>query len=259
MIDVVVGGATGRLGRLVCDGIAASEDMRLTGAVVSPHGGHAGTEILPGVVASVPDDLMDVLEGCDVYVDLTSPQAASGVIADVPSSGANIVLGTTAVDSRALEAMAAAVEENGTSALVSANFSIGVNVFWKVCEVLAAHLPGYDIEVVEAHHRAKADAPSSTALEAVRRLEATTGEREVIYGRHGVTGHRGSEICVHSIRAGSIVGDHTVMFAANDERVELSHKAVSRESLVEGCMESIRWMAGRKDGKVHNMNEVLGL
>lgn len=259
MINVVVGGATGRLGSLVCEGVTASGDMRLTGAVVSRDGGNVGRELYPGVVACGPDGLDRALEGCDVYVDLTSPAAASAVIPLVPDTGANIVLGTTAVDNGALDAMAAAVERCGTSALVSANFAIGVNVFWKVCELMAAFLPDYDIEVVEAHHNRKRDAPSGTALEAVRRLESATGIDDVRYGRQGVTGPRGREICVHSIRAGDIVGTHTVLFGKNDELLELSHKAISRQALANGCLEAIRWMAGRRDGKIHNMDEVLGL
>ncbi len=258
MIEVAVGGATGRLGSLVCRKVAESEDMELSGAVVSDSGGHVGTDVC-GIAATGPSSLRSVLEGCDVYVDLTRPEAASEVVPMVPETGANLVLGTTAVDAGALERMAEGVREHNTSALVSANFAIGVNVFWKVCEVMARHLEGYDIEVVEAHHSGKRDAPSGTAKEAVRRLQAGSGAGDVIYGREGATGPRGSEICVHSIRAGDIVGDHTVIFAGNNERVELTHRAVSREAFADGCVESIRWMAGRRDGEVHDMSEVLGL
>lgn len=259
MINVVVGGATGKLGTFVCQKVIASEDMELVGAVVSPDGGHVGKEIYPGTVGRSPEDLEGLLKDCDVYVDLTSPAAAAKIIASVPDSGANIVLGTTAVDQKALDAMKAAVQKNNTSALVSSNFAIGVNVFWKMCEIMAKYMPDYDIEVIEAHHNQKKDAPSGTAMEAVRRLSDATGIDDIRYGREGVTGARNKEICVHSIRAGNIVGDHTVIFAKDNERVELTHKAISREVFADGCIESIRWMAGRKDGLVHNMNEVLGL
>ena len=255
---VAVGGATGKLGRMVCDKIAESYDLELTGAVVSEDGGHVG-EAIHGVTAVGPDGLDEDLRGCDVYVDLTTPAAASAAIARVPRSGANLILGTTSVDPDALEEMRRNVEDYGTSALVSANFEIGVNVFWKVCEVLARYLPEYDVEVVESHHDRKMDAPSGTAMEAVRRVQSVTGVENVEFGRHGVTGPRGREICIHSIRAGDIVGDHTVIFAKNMERVELTHKAISREALADGCLEAIRWMADRRDGRVHNMSEVLGL
>jgi len=259
MIRVVVGGATGKLGTFVCERIIASDDMELTGAVVSPDGGHVGKEVYPGVIGTSPDGLDGLLEGCDVYVDLTSPKAAERIIPRIPETGANIVLGTTAVSKEAIDAMAESVSKNGTSALIAANFAIGVNVFWKMCEVMAKYLPEYDIEVIEAHHNAKKDAPSGTAMEAVRRLSEATGIQDIEYGRQGVTGPRNKEICVHSIRAGDIIGDHTVIFAANNERVELTHKAISREAFADGCIEAIRWMAGKKDGKIHNMSEVLGL
>ena len=259
MIDVVIGGATGKLGSLVCNAIARSDDIRLKGAVVSSDGGNIGKAITPGVFATGPDSLDDVVADCDVYVDLTSPAAASKVVAEVPKTGANIIVGTTSVDPAALERMRMEVERNGTSGLVSANFSSGINVFWRTCEALASQLDDYDIEIVEAHHASKGDAPSGTSSETVRRLVERTGIENIRYGRHGVTGPRGREICVHSIRAGNIVGDHTVMFAKGDDIVELTHRSVSRGTLVDGCIESIRWMADRRDGRIHNMFEVFGL
>lgn len=259
MVRVVVGGATGKLGSLVCERIIRSDDLELAGAVVSPNGGNVGKELYPGVIACGPDRLLRMLDECDVYVDLTSPEAASGIVPDIPSTGANLVIGTTSVDGTAIDRLVASLEEHGTSALMSSNFAPGVNVFWKVCEIMSRYLPGYDIEVIEAHHRDKRDSPSGTTMEAVRRMSSETGINDISYGREGETGPRGRGICVHSIRAGNIVGDHTVMFAMNNEVLELTHKSVSRESFADGCIESIRWIAGKKDGKLHNMNEVLGL
>ena len=259
MINVVVAGATGKLGKMVCDMVVGAEDMKLIGAVVSENGGHVGRELYPGVTAIGPSGLDAVLKDADVYVDLTTPAAASKVIPGIAATGTNLILGTTAVDSEAIEAMTAATEKFGTASLISSNFAIGVNVFWKTCETLAKALPDYDIEVIEAHHNMKKDAPSGTAAEAVRRLQAASGIDDVVYGRSGVTGPRKREIGVHAIRAGSIVGDHTVIFAGNMERIELTHRAISREVFAAGCVESIRWIAGKKDGKVHSMEEVLGL
>ena len=259
MIRVVVGGATGKLGTFVCQKILESDDMELVGGTVSPDGKNVGREIYPGVVGSAPESLPELLKGCDVYVDVSSPAAASRVLAEVPKSGANIVLGTTGVDPSVIEEMTENVRRCGTSALISSNFAIGVNVFWKVCEMMAKYLPGYDIEIVEAFHNAKKDAPSGTSMEAVRRLSQATGIEDVRVGRGSDAGPRKREICVHSIRAGDIIGDHTVIFARNNERVELTHKAISREVFAEGCIESVRWLAHKKDGTIHNMNEVLGL
>ncbi|MBO4552539.1 MAG: 4-hydroxy-tetrahydrodipicolinate reductase, partial [Candidatus Methanomethylophilaceae archaeon] len=134
-----------------------------------------------------------------------------------------------------------------------------VNVFWKMCEMMSAYLKDYDIEVIETHHRHKKDAPSGTAMEAVRRIQSSTGIDDVIYGRQGVTGERGREIAVHSVRAGDVFGDHTVMFGGDMELLELKHRSVSREVFARGCMDTVRWIADKRDGKMHTMDEVFGL
>ena len=259
MINLVVGGATGKLGKVVCALANASEDIEVVGGTASKSGGNIGKEIAPGVRASAPEDLKGLLDNADVYVDLTTPTAASKIIADIPSTGTNIIVGTTAVDKDAISEMVRNIEKYGTSGIVSANFAKGVNVFWKMCEVLAKSLPDYDIEVLETHHHFKKDAPSGTAMEAVRRMRAVTGIDELVFGRQGVTGARGKEIGIHSIRAGDIFGDHTVMFAGNMEMIELKHRSVSREALANGCIETIRWISDKRDGKLHNMNEVFNL
>ncbi|MCK9322471.1 MAG: 4-hydroxy-tetrahydrodipicolinate reductase [Candidatus Methanomethylophilaceae archaeon] len=259
MINVVIGGATGKLGSLVCDIIVKSDDMRLAGTIVSENGGHIGKELYPGIIAVGPDKLNDLLKDADIYVDLTSPDAAAKILSEIPKTGTNIILGTTAVPKDIIDRMTENVKKNNTSALISANFTIGINVFWKMCEEMAKYLPDYDIEVIEAHHSAKKDAPSGTAAETVRRLQMVTGIEKTVYGREGITGPRQREIGVHSIRAGDIIGDHTVIFAKNMERLELTHKAISREALARGCIKSIRWMADKKDGKIHSMSEVLDL
>ena len=259
MINLVVGGATGKLGSVVCALANASEDVEVVGGTASKSGGNIGKEIAPGVRASAPEDLKKLLDNADVYVDLTTPSAASKIIADIPSTGTNIIVGTTAVDKDAIAEMVKNIEKYGTSGIVSANFAKGVNVFWKMCEILAKSLPDYDIEVLETHHHFKKDAPSGTAMEAVRRMQAVTGIDELVYGREGVTGARGREIGIHSIRAGDIYGDHTVMFAGNMEMIELKHRAVSRDAFAYGCIETIRWISDKRDGKLHNMNEVFNL
>lgn len=259
MIRVVVGGATGKFGRNVCDLITASNDLELSGTIVSEKGGNVGKELYPGIFAEGPGSLNSMLEDADVYVDLTSPNAASTVIEHIPQTGANMVIGTTAISKDAINRAELNVSKYGTSAVISANFSQGVNVFWKMCREMAGYLTDYDIEVIELHHATKKDAPSGTTLETLRILQEVTGIEKTLNGREGVVGTRGKEIGVHAIRAGDIAGDHTVLFAKNSERLELSHKAISRESLAQGCLQSIRWIADKKDGKMHNMNEVFGL
>lgn len=259
MIKIVVGGATGRLGSLVCALIQQQQDMRLVGAVVSDGSASEGCEVAPGVRAVGASHLSEALENADVYVDLTSPSAAEANLPMCKREGLNFVIGTTGISPASLESFRSTLRENGGSAVLASNFSVGVNVFFKTCEQLAHALPGYDVEIVELHHNRKKDAPSGTAREAADIIAKVSGIDEMVYGRDGVVGERGKEIGIHSVRAGDVVGEHTVIFAGRKERLELTHRAHSREAFAEGCILAIRWVAGRGDGEIHNMREVLGL
>ena len=259
MIRVVVGGSTGRMGSVVCKMIHSSGDMKLVGACAAPFESTIGSEIYPGIIVKTPDHLPELLKNADVYVDLTAPMAAAETVPLVPKSGVAVVLGTTAVPQAAIDALAKNVSKHKTSAVVTSNFAIGVNVFWIMAEQMAKMLKDYDIEVIETHHSAKKDSPSGTADETVKRLQAATGIEKVVYGRSGMSDGREREIGVHSIRAGDVMGDHTVLFAGNMETLSLTHTAISRDVLARGCLACIRWISGKKDGKVHNMREVLGL
>ena len=259
MIKVVVGGATGRLGSMICELVRQQSDMQLVGGVVSEAGGHAGREFCPGVMAYPASELERALERADVYVDATSASAAASNLAKVPPLGVNCVVGTTGLADEVLRALESSVQENNVSAVVSPNFSVGVNVFWKMCGVLAAVLENYDIEIIETHHDKKKDAPSGTAIKAAQIASEVTGIDRIVHGRQGMVGARGREIGVHAVRAGDVVGEHTIIFAGNKERIELTHRAHSREAFAEGCITAIRWISARRDGRVHSMAEVLGL
>jgi len=259
MIKVVVGGATGRLGSMICELVRQQSDMQLVAGAVSDSGGHAGKELFPGVRLYPSSELEKALERADVYVDATSPSAAAKNLVRVPPLGINCVVGTTGLPEDLLRSFEAGVQENNISAVISPNFSVGVNVFWKMCGVLAAVLENYDIEIIEAHHDKKKDAPSGTATKAAQIVSEVTGIDSIVYGRQGLVGARGREIGVHAVRAGDVVGEHTIIFAGNRERVELTHRAHSRETFAEGCLTAIRWVSARRDGKVHSMAEVLGL
>jgi 4-hydroxy-tetrahydrodipicolinate reductase len=259
MIKVVVGGATGRFGSLICELVRQQQDMQLVGAIVSDAGGHVGREVAPGIAAQAAEQLERVVERADIYVDVTSPSAAASNLLRVPPLGVNCVVGTTGLNEESLSRFEAAVLQNNVSAVVSPNFSVGVNVFWKMCGILAAVLEDYDIEILETHHDKKKDAPSGTAMKAAQIISEVTGIDNFVYGRQGTVGARGREIGIHAIRAGDVVGEHTIMFAGNKERLELTHRAHSRETFAEGCVTAIRWVSARRDGKVHSMAEVLGL
>ncbi|OPY31231.1 MAG: dihydrodipicolinate reductase [Methanomassiliicoccales archaeon PtaU1.Bin124] len=259
MVRVVVAGASGKLGSLVCAILARQKDLQLVGAIVSPEGGHVGKEIAPGVLGSVPSDLPRLLENANVYVELTPANVADGNLEVALASGVACVIGTTGLSDSYLNQLEKGIASNGASAVQTANFSIGVNVFWKACEQLARSLPDYEVEIIEVHHDKKRDAPSGTAMKAAQVITSVTGVDKYVCGREGVTGARGREIGIHAIRIGDVVGEHTVIFGGNKERIELTHRAHSREAFAEGCITAIRWVSGRKDGKVHSMAEVLGL
>ncbi len=259
MIDVAVAGATGKLGSMVCSLVQEQKDMRLVGAVVSAEGGKAGRELYPGVMAVGPDGLEELCRRCTVLVDVTSASAAERNVPLAVAAGANVIVGTTGISPEFMERLRSAVREKGTSALVTPNFSIGVNVFWKACQTLARALPDYEVEILELHHDKKKDAPSGTAVRAAQLISQETGVDRMVYGRQGQVGARGREIGIHAIRAGDIVGEHTVIFAGNRERIELTHRAHSRMAFAEGCVAAIRYVAPLKDGAVHDMEEALGI
>lgn len=259
MIHVAVAGASGKLGSMVCELVRSKENMKLVAALVSPQSARLGLEIFPGVKAMSPLDLEDSIRGADVYVDLTSPSAARDNLPRIPPLGVNCVVGTTSIPASTVQEFTKGVKENGTSAVLSPNFSVGVNVFWKTCGDLANVLQGYDVEIVEIHHNQKKDAPSGTAMRAAEIIARRTGIEEMVHGRKGDVGARKKEIGIHAVRAGDVVGEHTVIFAGKRERIELTHRAHSRQAFAEGCITAIEWVNGRKDGMVHGMDEVLGL
>jgi 4-hydroxy-tetrahydrodipicolinate reductase len=207
------------------------------------------------------DDFEGALPGCDVVIEFSFHEVSSGVAALCARHGKALVLGTTGhtPEERAqITAQAARIP-----IVWASNYSTGVNtLFWltrKAAEILG---PGFDLEVVEMHHRLKRDAPSGTAttlleiLGEVRDLQLKDALR---HGRVGITGERtAQEIGIHAIRGGDVVGDHTVMFAAEGERLELTHKAASRDTFANGALRAAQWLTGKAPG-LYNMQDVLGL
>ena len=147
--------------------------------------------------------------------------------------------------------------EGNVPAVISSNFSVGVNIFWKLVREAARELGDYDIEVTEAHHRHKKDAPSGTAKTILDILDEEIGNREKAYGRVGMT-ERKNEIGVHVIRGGDIVGDHAVLFAGNFECIEISHRAYDRAVFAQGAVRAVRWVVG-KEPRMYTMQDVLGI
>ena len=264
-IDIAVAGASGRMGRMLVEAVLTSADCRLSGALDQPGsaalGSDAGAFLGRATGVHVTDDLRLGLAGAQVLIDFTRPEGSLAHLAHCHALGVAMVIGTTGFSAAQKADIAAAAS---TLPIVMApNMSVGVNVMLRLLDQAARALSeGYDIEVVEAHHRHKVDAPSGTALAMGETLARALG-RELkdcaVYAREGVTGERDpSSIGFASVRGGDIVGEHTVLFAGTGERIEITHRASSRANYAQGSLRAARFLAGRAPG-LYGMDDVLGL
>ncbi len=252
MIKVVICGAMGRMGSTVARLVDAAPDLSLAGGVDLKSGEVFGAPVVPA--ESMADLLRE--KKPDVVIDFTAPSAAVRNVVTAAASGAALVVGTTGFSPEQRAEMARAIEGH-VPAVISSNFSIGVNIFWQLVREAARLLSDYDIEVIEAHHRYKKDAPSGTAKTIIQIIEEEAGERQKLYGREGMM-ERGKEIGVHVIRGGDIVGDHAVLFAGNFETIQVSHRAYDRSVFAQGAVKATRWVVGKSPG-IYSMTDVLSL
>ncbi len=262
---IAVAGASGRMGHMLIEAIRAADDCTLSGALdiaASPAiGKDAGALSGAALGVTVHSDLNMGLQGASVLIDFTRPEGTLAHLEACRALGVSAVIGTTGF-SDAQKAQIASIARD-IAIVMSPNMSVGVNVTLKLLEMAAKALAtGYDIEIVEAHHRHKVDAPSGTALKMGEVIADALGrdlKECAVYGREGVTGERDpSTIGFATIRGGDIVGDHTVLFAGIGERIEISHKSSSRVTYAQGSLRAVRFLAGRKPG-LYDMNDVLGL
>ncbi len=258
-------GAGGRMGRMLIEATLKGEGVVLGAAFDVPGspavGKNAGELVGMASDVVVSDDLAAGLKQIDVLIDFTRPQGTLVHLELCRQAGVGMVIGTTGFEAEGKAAIAAAAKD--VPVVFAPNMAVGVNVVFKLLDMAARIMSqGYDIEVVEAHHRMKIDAPSGTALRMGEVLATALGrdlEECAIYGREGVTGERDpSTIGFATVRGGDIVGDHTVMFCGIGERVEITHKASSRMPYAQGSLRAARFMAGRKNG-LFDMQDVLGL
>lgn len=252
MVKVVISGALGRMGTNIGRVVNEAPDMELVGGTDVREGTLFGKEVVPAgrIDAFLKEKKPDVL------IDFTVAAAAVENIKAAARNDVALVVGTTGF-SPEQRAMIASAVEGTVPAVISSNFSVGVNIFWKLVREAARELGDYDIEVTEAHHRHKKDAPSGTAKTILEILDQELGGREKIYGRVGET-ERKDEIGVHVIRGGDIVGDHSVLFAGNFECIEISHRAYDRAVFAQGAIRAARWVVGREP-RIYDMSDVLGL
>ena len=265
VLRVAVAGASGRMGRMLIEALRASDDMVLAGALdvaASPAIGSDATAFLghaSGV--AITADLRTGLKDADVLIDFTRPEGTLAHLALCCELGVKAVIGTTGFTEPQKAEIAACAQR--TAIVMAPNMSVGVNVTLKLLQMAAkAMATGYDIEIIEAHHRHKVDAPSGTALKMGEVIADALG-RDLkdcaVYAREGVTGERDpSSIGFATIRGGDIVGDHTVQFAGIGERIEITHKSSSRATYAQGSLRAVRFLADRKTG-MFDMFDVLGL
>lgn len=264
-VSIAVAGASGRMGRMLVEAVLASPDCRLSGALDVPGspalGQDAGAFLGRTTGVAVTADLRAGLAGADVLIDFTRPEGTLAHLALCRELGVRMVVGTTGFTPQQKAEIAAAAQQIGV--VFAPNMSVGVNVVLKLLETAAKALAdGYDIEIVEAHHRHKVDAPSGTALamgEAVARALGQDLSEHAVFAREGHTGERQpGTIGFATIRGGDIVGDHTVLFAGTGERIEISHRSNSRANYAAGSVRAARFLVAHGPG-LYGMNDVLDL
>ncbi len=266
MINIGIAGASGRMGRALIEAVQAAEGMRVTAAIERPESPVLGTDA--GAVAgigeigvAIGDDLAAVTDRIDVLIDFTLPEPTLDHLAVCRRAGTRMVIGTTGFNATGKQAIRDAADD--IAIVFAPNMSVGVNLCFKLLD-LAARVLGdeADIEIIEAHHRHKVDAPSGTALrmgEVVAEALGRNLDEVAVYGRQGHTGERDRRtIGFETIRAGDIVGEHTVMFADIGERVEITHKASSRMTFAKGAVRAAGWLMDHERG-LFDMQDVLGL
>jgi len=264
-LQIAVAGATGRMGQMLVEAVSSAPDLQLSGALDradSPAIGLDAAAFAGQLTGTrITADLRLGLTGANVLIDFTRPEGTLAHLQICCQLGVNAVIGTTGF-SEAQKAEIAAIAKD-IAIVIAPNMSVGVNVTLKLLEMAAKALStGYDIEIIEAHHRHKVDAPSGTALKMGEVIADALGRNLkdcAVYAREGVTGERDpSSIGFATIRGGDIVGDHTVLFAGTGERIEITHKSSSRATYAQGSLRAARFLAGQRQG-LFDMFDVLNL
>ncbi|HEY5580890.1 MAG TPA: 4-hydroxy-tetrahydrodipicolinate reductase [Rhodoferax sp.] len=262
---VAIAGASGRMGQMLIEAVKSADDCVLTGALDVPASPALGADAMAflgqtsGV--AITADLATGLKEAQTLIDFTRPEGTLTHVRMCRELGINVVIGTTGFNEAQKAEIAAAARD--IAIVMAPNMSVGVNVTLKLLEMAAKALAtGYDIEIIEAHHRHKVDAPSGTALKMGEVIASALGrdlKECAVYARQGVTGERDpSSIGFATIRGGDIVGDHTVLFAGIGERIEISHKSSSRATYAQGSLRALRFLSKQKAG-LYDMFDVLNL
>ncbi|HUU41642.1 MAG TPA: 4-hydroxy-tetrahydrodipicolinate reductase [Desulfatiglandales bacterium] len=266
MIHAVVAGAAGRMGGRIIHMIQKSKDIKLSGAFERPDHPAIGKDVgeligLGKINIYLKGAIGEAMGGSDVLIDFTTPESTLHNVRHVVGSGQAMVIGTTGITGEKEEEIKLLTSK--IRCVMSPNMSVGINVLFKVVGELSRILyQAYDMEILEAHHRLKKDAPSGTAMHLAKIMAEATGrnlEKDVVYERKGFIGERkDEEIGIQSIRGGDIVGEHTVTFAGIGERIEITHRAHSRDNFARGALLAAGWIVNQPNG-LYDMQDVLGL
>jgi 4-hydroxy-tetrahydrodipicolinate reductase len=259
MIKLLVYGVCGKMGSRIFSLASKDPDIELVAGIEKRGHPETGNQIT-GTTCVVEDTIENHIKKIDVMIDFTAPESTLEHAKIAAQSGKPIVIGTTGFTDKEHAQLITTLKL--VPAIISPNMSMGVNLLFNLVKQAAKSLPGYDIEIVEAHHNQKKDAPSGTANKIAEIICAELNQdlhKTGIYGREGIIGARKpGQIGILSVRAGDIVGDHTVIFAGTGERIELIHRAHSRDTLAIGAIKASKWLATQKPG-LYNMADVLGL
>lgn len=266
MTRIAITGAAGRMGRILIEAVDAAEGAQVGAAIVLPNDPMVGVDA--GAIAGLGKNLSVVavtdvaaaVDSFDVLIDFTAPEATMANVEICRKAGKKIVIGTTGLDDAQKASLEAAAKDMGI--VFAPNYSVGVNLCLNLLRMAASVMgEDSDIEVIEMHHKHKVDAPSGTALRMGEVVAETMGwdlKEVACYGREGQTGARPhKQIGFETIRGGDVVGDHTVMFATDGERVEVTHKAQSRMTFAKGAVRAAKWIGDQKNG-LYDMQDVLG-
>ncbi len=258
MIKVGISGAAGRVGTAIANLLEKEKDLKLVLAIEAP-----GNKLIGGTVAgcAVTDSLKKGVKGIDVFIDFSTPEATLENIKILAEAGKPAVIGTTGINEMEISFIKASALE--IPVVFSSNFSVGVNVMWKlVRDAVLAMKDNYDIDIVESHHRMKKDAPSGTAVTTAKIIMEAKGldyDKNVILGRSGRDNERPREqLGVLAVRGGGVVGEHTVIMADMGDKLEIKHTAFSRDTFAVGAIKAAKFLCGQKPG-MYGMDDVLGL
>ncbi|MDD2901512.1 MAG: 4-hydroxy-tetrahydrodipicolinate reductase [Syntrophales bacterium] len=266
MVRAIVSGAAGRMGGRIIHMMEGVEGITLAAAVERSDNPAVGKEVgevvgLPAKGVTISGSLAEVLAQGDVVIEFTHPESSLAHLKMVAEAGKAMVLGTTGLSPAQLSEVRA--QGARTRLVFAPNMSVGVNLMFQVVADIARVLSsGYDVEIVEAHHRLKKDAPSGTALKLAQVIAQALDrdlEKVGVYARQGIIGERTTqEIGIQTVRAGDIVGEHTVLFGGMGERLEITHRAHSRDNFARGAVRAATWIVGQAPG-LYDMQDVLGL